>query len=90
MFQYPREFVDFYGWYENKDNVFLSMEYFQYGDLDKYIAAGFSEQETKSITIQLLEGLALMHANHFTHRDLKPQVSHSHIFPRLKWRWSSR
>jgi calcium/calmodulin-dependent protein kinase I len=51
------------------------MEYFPYGDLDKYIAAGFSEYEAKWITVQLLEGLAIMHKNKFTHRDLKPKVS---------------
>ena len=50
------------------------MEYFPYGDLDKYITAGFTEADTKIITTQLLEGLEIMHANDFAHRDLKPQV----------------
>jgi serine/threonine protein kinase len=51
------------------------MEYFPYGDLGKYIATGITEDEAKGITIQLLEGLKVMHENKFTHRDLKPQVS---------------
>lgn len=50
------------------------MEYFPYSDLGRYIAAGFTEADTKIITTQLLEGLEIMHANDFAHRDLKPQV----------------
>jgi len=51
------------------------MEYFQYSDLGKYIAIGIAEHEAKTITVQLLQGLTVMHENKFTHRDLKPQVS---------------
>ena len=50
------------------------MEYFPYGDLSRHISAGFTEANTKIITTQLLEGLEIMHANDFAHRDLKPQV----------------
>lgn len=63
-----------HGWYEDDDNVFLAMEYFQYGDLDAYIDAGISEDGAKLICAQLLDGLSLMHRMGFTHRDLKPQV----------------
>ena len=66
--------MDFYGWFENRDTVFLTMEYFPHGDLSNYIAAGFEEHEAKSITMQVLEGLEVMHKMDFTHRDLKPQV----------------
>lgn len=69
--------MDFYGWFENRDSVFLTMEYFPYGDLSNYITAGFEEQEAKSITMQVLEGLKVMHKMDFTHRDLKPQVRSS-------------
>src|SRR5271167_3669757 len=50
------------------------MEYFPCGDLGRYITAGFTEGDTKIITTQLLEGLEIMHANDFAHRDLKPEV----------------
>jgi serine/threonine protein kinase len=50
------------------------MEYFPYGDLNAFIEKGIPENEVKLITIQLLEGLAIMHENLFTHRDLKPAV----------------
>jgi serine/threonine protein kinase len=57
------------------------MEYFPYGDLGRYIAAGFTEADTKIIATQLLEGLEIMHVNDFAHRDLKPQVSHLRLAP---------
>jgi serine/threonine protein kinase len=63
------------GWFENAHIVFLAMEYFPYGDLGRYIASGITEPEAKRITIQLLDGLKVMHENKFTHRDLKPEVS---------------
>ena len=50
------------------------MEYLPYGDLSSWIEKGIPEKEIKLITIQLLEGLAIMHENAFTHRDLKPAV----------------
>ena len=50
------------------------MEYFPYSDLGRYVTTGFTEGDAKIITKQLLEGLEIMHANDFAHRDLKPQV----------------
>jgi serine/threonine protein kinase len=54
------------------------MEYFQYGDLHKFIenSSPCTESGAKRITMQLLEGLDVMHEMGFTHRDLKPQVSY--------------
>jgi serine/threonine protein kinase len=56
------------------------MEYFPHSDLGRYITAGFTEGETKIIATQLLEGLEVMHANDFAHRDLKPQVGLRNLF----------
>jgi serine/threonine protein kinase len=67
-------FVQFYGWFENGDTIFLAMEYFQYGDLQGCITQGLTEDDAKVITTQLLEGLRILHESGFTHRDLKPQV----------------
>lgn len=56
------------------------MEYIENGDLGSYlkrrkIAGGpIPEGDTRSIARQLLEGLKIMHAKNFCHRDLKPQV----------------
>lgn len=50
------------------------MEYLALGDLSQYIITAISEEETKQIASDLLQGLKIMHAEGFTHRDLKPQV----------------
>ena len=62
-------FVDFLGWWDNHDNVYLAMEYFPMGSLENNF--GYPEQVT-DIMVQLLEGLEIMHAEGFAHRDLKP------------------
>ncbi|TVY57322.1 Serine/threonine-protein phosphatase 6 regulatory ankyrin repeat subunit A [Lachnellula cervina] len=67
-------FVDFLGWYENDDFVFLAMEYLPMGDLSDWAKYSKSEGDLKTICQQLLEGLEIMHANGFMHRDLKPQL----------------
>jgi serine/threonine protein kinase len=55
------------------------MEYFQDGDLHKFISnfGPCTESGAKRITMQLLEGLEVMHEMGFTHRDLKPQVGYT-------------
>ncbi len=50
------------------------MEYIEHGDIGQHLHQPWPETEAKSIALQLLEGLELMHRNAFTHRDLKPQV----------------
>ena len=58
---------------------FLAMEYFENGDLRKYVQASkdipASETDVQTTTRQLLAGLANMHSLGFCHRDLKPEVS---------------
>jgi serine/threonine protein kinase len=66
--------VEFFGWFDNNDTVFLTMEYLQFGDLAKQITPEITEWDAQQVTIQLLDGLYIMHQNGFTHRDLKPQV----------------
>lgn len=73
-------FVNFLGWFEDEDNVYIAMEYFQHGTLDEFITQKLSEKDAQIIALQLLEGLKIMHDEHFTHRDLKPQVSSSDSF----------
>jgi serine/threonine protein kinase len=74
-------FVNFLGWFEDDDSVYIAMEYFQHGTLDEFIKQTLSEKDARIISLQLLEGLKIMHDEHFTHRDLKPQnifvVQHS-------------
>jgi calcium/calmodulin-dependent protein kinase I len=74
QYQKYQIFVEFFGWYENPEFIFLAMEYFPMGDLSMHISKDIQEHDLKDISSQLLEGLKLMHAECFTHRDLKPQV----------------
>jgi hypothetical protein len=67
-------FVEFLGWFENEDNVFLAMEHFPLGTLENFISEELKEEDARVISAQLLEGLKIMHEEGFTHRDLKPQV----------------
>jgi serine/threonine protein kinase len=74
-------FVEFLGWFEDLESVYLAMEYLPLGDLeDNVLAAGGSikEAEAREIAVQILEGLRIMHLENFAHRDLKPKVSHGH------------
>jgi serine/threonine protein kinase len=74
IIKFDEFFVRFLGWFENDRSIFLGMEYFPLGDLGSCLTAPALENDAKIITAQLLKGLALMHENGCTHRDLKPQV----------------
>jgi hypothetical protein len=65
------------GWYENRDFVFLAMEYIENGDLSQYLEkfGPKAKAEAKEIIGQLAEGLEVIHGQDICHRDLKPQVS---------------
>ncbi|CAH0024415.1 unnamed protein product, partial [Clonostachys rhizophaga] len=70
--KYVHCFARSYGWYENNDTIFITMEYFENGDLQRYLNRLFPEPEAKEIVYQILEGLRFMHKSNFAHRDLKP------------------
>jgi serine/threonine protein kinase len=72
--QYQRAgvLVKFFGWFEDPLNLYLSMEYFELGDLRKYIKESITENDVKDITTDVLTGLSMMHNENFAHRDLKP------------------
>lgn len=74
QYQQHQVFVEFIGWFENPEFIFLAMEYLPLGDLSKHILEEVQEHDLKDISSQLLEGLKLMHSKGFAHRDLKPQV----------------
>jgi serine/threonine protein kinase len=59
------------------------MEYMRGGDLEASLldlensttnGPAILEDDIKEITSQILEGLKIMHAEGFAHRDLKPKV----------------
>jgi serine/threonine protein kinase len=74
-------FVEFLGWFEDHECVYLAMEYIPLGDLEHNVPArarAITEGEIRDITCQVLEGLRIMHLEGFVHRDLKPKVG---LFP---------
>lgn len=70
-------FVEFYGWFANKDALFIATEYCQYGDLKQFVkdTGPISEPQVQEIIYQVLQGVIFMHDSNFAHRDLKPAVS---------------
>jgi len=75
--QYHQEglFVAFHGWYDDAAMVYVAMEHFPLGDLEHFVHDDISENCTREIISQLLQGLHIIHGEGFTHRDLKPAVS---------------
>ncbi|KAJ5975488.1 hypothetical protein N7481_009195 [Penicillium waksmanii] len=71
--KYHGLFVEFLGWYENDTSLFIAMEYIEHGDLSSHLKQPLPEEEARSITFQLVEGLMFLHANAFVHRDVKPK-----------------
>jgi len=69
---YEQCFVKSFGWYDDNDNIYITMEYLPNGDLHKYLGSPMPESEGQNIIFQVLEGLHFMHQKGFAHRDLKP------------------
>lgn len=68
-------FVQFLGWYENRQSIFIVMEFIEYGDLGQYLKSGQeARSKAREITRQVLEGLVVLHGRDICHRDLKPEV----------------
>ncbi|KAI5843084.1 kinase-like domain-containing protein, partial [Morchella snyderi] len=68
-------FVKFLGWYDDKNYIYIAMEFIKDGDLSHYIQNYQSEVKghAKEITKQLLTGLEVLHSLDICHRDLKPK-----------------
>jgi len=67
-------FVRFLGWFENSENLYIAMEYFEKGDLRRHLGERMPMPAEKRLSSQLLEGLNFMHKNGIAHRDIKPEV----------------
>ncbi|PTB47211.1 hypothetical protein M441DRAFT_127916 [Trichoderma asperellum CBS 433.97] len=78
-YKYAHCFVQCFGWFEIDDSVFIAMEYYEMGDLQRYLTKPLPEPEARRITFQVLEGLEFMHENGFVHRDIKPGVRYPPI-----------
>jgi serine/threonine protein kinase len=77
-------FVSFIGWFAYENIEYFALEYVELGDLEDNLkerekAGGrLPEAEVQKILTQILEGVEIMHAEGYIHRDLKPQVRHHH------------
>ncbi len=67
-------FASFYGWYEDTNTVYMSMEFFELGDLSQYVHTILDEDEVQLLAQQLAQGLKIMHGEGIVHRDMKPKV----------------
>ncbi|PUU79618.1 kinase-like domain-containing protein [Tuber borchii] len=68
----PSLFVEFLGWLEEPETLYIAMEYLERGDLTKHIGTPLPQETVKNISQQVLEGLKVMHDQGIAHRDLKP------------------
>ncbi|CAI0429761.1 unnamed protein product [Linum tenue] len=68
--------VQFYDAYEDSDNVYIVMELCEGGELlDRILSRGgkYSEEDAKTVMIQILNVVAFCHLQGVVHRDLKPE-----------------
>ncbi|KAG0133638.1 kinase-like domain-containing protein [Tuber indicum] len=68
----PSLFVEFLGWFEDSETLYIAMEYLEEGDLTKHIGTPLPQETVRNISKQILEGLEVMHQQGIAHRDLKP------------------
>ena len=66
--------MEFLGWFEEPETLYIAMEYLEQGDLAKHIGTPLPQETVQNISRQILEGLNVMHQHGIAHRDLKPAV----------------
>jgi mitogen-activated protein kinase kinase kinase len=71
--------VSYYGIEVHRDKVYIFMEYCSGGSLANLLEHGRIEDETvvQVYALQMLEGLAYLHASGIVHRDIKPESKYS-------------
>tara|TARA_B110000914_G_scaffold225104_1_gene244858 strand:+ start:442 stop:1764 length:1323 start_codon:yes stop_codon:yes gene_type:complete len=59
---------------EKQNNVYIFLEYFEYGDLGKYLSGNtLEEKHVNNFSIQIKNGLQYLYKQNIIHRDIKPQ-----------------
>ena len=66
--------MEFLGWFEKPETLYIAMEYLEEGDLGKHIGMPLPRETVRNISKQKLEGLKVMHQQGIAHRDVKPAV----------------
>jgi len=77
--------VEFFGWFEEPETLYIAMEYLEKGDLTRHIGTPLPQETVQNISKQILEGLQVMHQQGIAHRDLKPAVWSQPPNPSLKY-----
>lgn len=54
------------------EHAFITMEYFEHGDIKRKLAKGLSPYESLTIAVQVAMALSQIHALGIVHRDVKP------------------
>ena len=67
-----RGFLDFYGGYVYKNNIFLCMEFCELGDLEDYLKKEDVSAIYNYFCADILDILKILRENKITHRDIKP------------------
>jgi serine/threonine protein kinase len=59
----------------------MAMEHVPHRDLQHCVQQALPEDEVRTIILQVVEALEVLHARDWAHRDLKPSVSvlHRHV-----------
>ncbi|CUS12983.1 unnamed protein product, partial [Tuber aestivum] len=70
---HPSLFVEFLGWFEDPNTLYIAMEYLEMGDLRRYMGKPLPQKTVQEIAKQLLTGLDVMHQKGIAHRDIKPE-----------------
>ena len=66
--------MEFLGWFEEPETLYIAMEYLEEGDLTKYIGTPLPQETVQTISKQILEGLQVMRQQRIALQDLKPSV----------------
>jgi len=67
-----RGIIKLSGWFENRDNIYLVLQYVSGRDLSKYYRQDLpSKAEAAKIILQVVEALKHCHQNGIIHRDMK-------------------
>ena len=66
--------VRMYGFFTDRENIYILMEYMEEGSLYKQVkmVKRFKEEDTSNRLFEICEAVRYLHAHDILHRDIKP------------------